>query len=67
MFFYYPSEEYISYLMTVDELTFLDEIDCRDLFAGKDPRERILIFALPGQGTVSRDKGCNPQRSLHAA
>jgi len=47
LFFYYPSEEYISYLMTVDELEFYDEIDCRDLFDGNDPRERILIFMLP--------------------
>ncbi len=45
LFFYYPSEEYISYLMTVDELEFYDEIDCRDLFGGNDPRERIMIFA----------------------
>ena len=28
LFFYYPSEEYISYLMTVDELEFYDEISC---------------------------------------
>lgn len=47
LFFYYPSEEYISYLMTVDELEFYDEIDCSDLFEGKDSRERILIFLLP--------------------
>ncbi|MGF0018818.1 SAM-dependent methyltransferase [Sporofaciens sp. SGI.106] len=47
MFFYYPSDEYISYLMTVGELMFTDEIDCRDLFPGNDPRERILIFELP--------------------
>ncbi len=46
LFFYYPSEEYISYLMTVDELEFYDEIDCSDLFAGNDERERILIFLL---------------------
>ena len=44
LFFYYPSDEYISFLMTVDELTFSDEIDCSDLFQGKDPRERIIIF-----------------------
>ena len=44
MFFYYPSDEYISFLMTVDELTFSDEIDCGDLFQEKDPRERIVIF-----------------------
>lgn len=44
LFFYYPSDEYISYLMTVDELMFSDEIDCRDLFDGENVRERIVIF-----------------------
>ena len=47
LFFYYPADEYVSYLMTVDELEFYDEIECDDLFAGNDPRERILIFQLP--------------------
>ena len=46
LFFYYPQDEYISYLMTVDELMFVDEIDCRDLFDGENPRERIEIFEL---------------------
>ena len=46
LFFYYPSDEFISYLMTVDELEFYDEIECDDLFAG-DLRERIMIFQLP--------------------
>ena len=46
LFFYYPSDEYISYLMTVDELDFYDEIECDDLFTG-DARERIMIFTLP--------------------
>jgi hypothetical protein len=46
LFFYYPSEEYISYLMTVEELEFYDEIACRDLFGGTDLRERIMIFRL---------------------
>ncbi len=46
LFFYYPSEEYISYLMTVDELEFYDEISCDDLFEGCDERERILIFSI---------------------
>ena len=50
LFFYYPSDEYISYLMTVDELEFYDEIECDDLFVGKDIRERILIFQLPCYG-----------------
>ena len=48
LFFYYPADEYISCLMTVEELDFYDEIECADLFAGKDPRERIMIFQLPG-------------------
>ena len=47
LFFYYPSAEYMGYLMTVDELEFYDEIACGDLFEGKDPRERIMIFSLP--------------------
>ena len=48
LFFYYPSEEYVSCLMEEDELMFYDEIDCRDLFPGEDPRERILMFEFPG-------------------
>ena len=47
LFFYYPADEYISYLMTVDELEFYDEIECDNLFEGKDNRERIMIFQLP--------------------
>ena len=46
LFFYYPADEYISYLMSVDELDFYDEIECDDLFRG-DVRERIMIFQLP--------------------
>lgn len=46
LFFYYPSDEYISYLMTVDELMYYDEIDCRDLFDRNDSRERIMIFEI---------------------
>ena len=44
LFFYYPSEEYLSYLMMVDELEFYDEIPCDDLFDGKDNREQIIVF-----------------------
>ena len=47
LFFYYPSHEFMCYLMTVDELEFYDEIDCGDLFEGNDLRERIMIFELP--------------------
>ena len=46
LFFYYPNDEYLVYLMTMYALAFVEEIDCRDLFAGKDERERILIFEL---------------------
>lgn len=48
LFFYYPSDEYVSYLMTVDEMAFYDEIDCRELFDGENPREKILIFEVMG-------------------
>ena len=47
LFFYYPADDFLAYLMTVDELEFYDEIECDDLFEGKDPRERIMIFQLP--------------------
>lgn len=49
LFFYYPDDEYVSYLLAGgvnDEVEFLDEMDCQDLFDGNDPRERILIFEL---------------------
>ena len=47
LFFYYPSDEYMCYLTTLDELEFYDEIDCIDLFDGNNSRERIMIFRLP--------------------
>ena len=46
LFFYYPDEEYVAYLMIKDELMFVDEIDCSDLFEGENERERILIFEI---------------------
>lgn len=44
LFFYYPSDEYVAYLMSQEQLMFSDEIDCRDLFEGDNRRERVLIF-----------------------
>ena len=44
LFFYYPSDEYIAWLMTVEDLMFVDEIDCGDLFDGNNSREQIMIF-----------------------
>lgn len=67
MFFYYPSDEYISYLMTVEELEFLDEIDCQDLLKEKSERgywyfrwERsknnmIKLIATDVDGTLVKD------------
>lgn len=46
LFLYFPSSEYISYLMTVDELSFYDEIDCSDLFEENKDREKIVIFQM---------------------
>lgn len=47
LFFYYPAMEYISFLMTVEELDFYDMIDCEDLWEDLDLREQIVIFQLP--------------------
>ena len=46
LFFYYPFDEYIAWLMTADGLEFVDEIECMDLFPGDDERERVLIFEM---------------------
>ena len=51
LFFYFPSDEFIAYLMTVEELEFYDEIECDDLFEGNASRERIMIFRLPDYET----------------
>lgn len=46
LFFYYPNDEYLVYLMSMYALAFVEEIDCRDLFPSGDDRERILVFEL---------------------
>lgn len=46
LFFYYPSDEYVAYLMTQEKLVFEDEINCEDLFEGENCREKILIFRM---------------------
>lgn len=46
MFFYYPSDEYMAYLSSRDELEFIDEIDCQDLFEEKNRRERVVVFKI---------------------
>ena len=44
LMFYFPSDEYMSLLMTCDYLEFEDEIECDDLFEDNPDRERIMIF-----------------------
>ena len=46
LFFYYPSNSYRTWLMTEPTLQFLGELDCGDLFPGKDRRETLLIFEI---------------------
>ena len=46
LFFYYPSEEYVGYLMGQEELMFYDEINTADMFERNDSREKILIFEV---------------------
>lgn len=43
---YYPSEAYITWLNLLPEVEHVDTIDCRDLFNGKDERERIEVFRI---------------------
>lgn len=45
-FFYYPSNEYISFLLDFNDLELVDEINCGDLFEGENPREKIMIFQM---------------------
>ena len=46
LFFYYPSEEYINYLLAMEELKFYIGIGCADLYEGSDLREQVLIFKI---------------------
>ena len=46
-FFYYPTEAYVTELMN-SQLTFVEKLDCMDLFAVTDKREHILVFEMNG-------------------
>ena len=41
LFFYYPFDDYLSYLMGADELEYYGEIDC-----GSNSRDLVMIFRL---------------------
>ena len=47
---YYPSEEYVRCLETCGGFALADDIDCGDLFNGKNPRERIAVYAFSPEG-----------------
>ncbi len=46
LIFYYPSQEYISCLEDIPELTLKETISCRDLFTSDEPRERIEVWSM---------------------
>lgn len=49
LFFYYPTEDIMAVLFSVEELICVDEIDCQDLFEGEDDREKIVVFEIYGE------------------
>ena len=47
LFFYYPSQEYISALQAMDELTLIEDIDCTDLCPDTaNDRERVVVYGI---------------------
>ena len=46
IFLYYPDNDFISYMMGLDEFICVDEIDCTELYDEYDERERILVFEI---------------------
>ncbi len=46
LFFYYPSDEYISFLEKQEDCSIMDELSCKDIFDEEDRREKILVVSL---------------------
>ncbi len=46
LFCYYPSEAYLALMDAAPELKKIADIDCGDLFSGKNARERIVVYAF---------------------
>jgi len=46
LFFYYTQDAYLDCLSQQDDLSFAGEIDCRDLFPGNNPMEKILVYKM---------------------
>ena len=51
LFFYYPSKKYMEYLEEAECLMLIEDIDCRDLFFGRDERERVLVYEFAADKT----------------
>ena len=47
MLVYYPGEPFLARLDREPYLRLAGEIDCRDLFVGSDPREKITVYDHP--------------------
>ena len=46
LFFYYTQDAYLDCLSQQDDLSFAGEIDCRNLFPGNNPMEKILVYKM---------------------
>ena len=46
LFFYYPSKDYLEFLNNNSEITFIEDIECFNLFAEFDERECIKIYKI---------------------
>ena len=46
LIFYYPSMEYVGYLLTKENIEFIDEIDCSHLYKKNKERECLLLFRI---------------------
>ena len=46
LFFYYPSKEYLEFLNNQNDIIFIEDIECYDLFSEYDSREVIKIYMV---------------------
>lgn len=46
LFFYYPSKEYLEFLNSRDDIVFIENISCHDLFKENDEREYIAVYRI---------------------
>ena len=59
LFFYYPSQEYISALQAMDELTLVEDIDCTDLCQDTaNERERVVVVSLSDAKEMQTEVPC---------